>query len=394
MRRLAWIVALVSAALLAPSAAAQEVVITSPPADRPLFGEIDVAVEVRSPQAVERVEFVVDGTLVAVDREAPYRAAADVGDSNVEHRIRVVAFGARGPIGEASLQSAIYRVDDTLEVELRQLYVSVQRAGRSAGYLGREDFEIIDDGKRQRIVTFELGDAPLTAVLLLDTSASMAGDRLGSALSGARAFVGGMAPLDEAKVVLFSDRVIRTTPFAGEPTVLEASLTGGEPIGGTAVNDYLYASLKLLDARQGRRVVVLFSDGVDVHSLLSAEEVLWKAQRSQAVIYWIYLREAGEGKGPREDDAAFNSAWRDYETNQREMTFLKDAVEHSGGRIEALESASELGEAFAGILRELREQYVLGYYPTDRRHDGSWHELEVQVRGAGRVRTREGYVDD
>jgi Ca-activated chloride channel family protein len=392
VRGLAWVGALALAVPLA--AAAQEVVITSPPAGQPLFGEVDVAVEVRSSRAVERVEFVVDGTLVAVDREPPYRAAADVGDSNIEHRIRVVAFGAGGPIGEASLQSPTYRIDETLEVELRQLYVSVQREGRSTGYLEREDFEIIDDGKRQRIVTFELGDVPLTAVLLLDTSASMAGDRLGAALAGARLFVDGMASLDEAKVVLFSDRVIRTTPFASEPTVLEASLTGGEPVGGTAVNDYLYASLKLLDARQGRRVVVLFSDGIDVHSLLSAEEVLWKAQRSQAVIYWLYLREAGEGKGPREVDAAFNSAWRDYETNQREMRFLKDAVEQSGGRIEALVSVDELGEAFAGILRELREQYVLGYYPSDRRHDGSWHELKVNVSGVARVRTREGYVDD
>ncbi len=380
-------------ALSAAAATAQEVVIVSPPEGLPLFGVVDVAVEVRSPSAVERVEFVVDGTLVEVDRSAPYRATADLGEANTEHRIRAVAYGAGGPIGEAALSSPRYGVDETLEVELRQLYVSLQRAGRS-GHLGRGDFEIIDDGKRQEIVTFELGDVPLTAVLLLDTSASMAGGRLGAALAGARVFVDGMQALDEAKVVLFADRVIRTTPFAGEPTVLEASLASGDPIGGTAVNDYLYASLKLLDTRQGRRVVVLFTDGVDVHSLLSAEEVLWKAQRSQAVIYWLFLQEAGEGKGPREADAAFNSAWRDYETNQREMSLLKQAIEQSGGRIEELASVDELDGAFAGILRELREQYVLGYYPSDRRHDGSWHRIEVNVTGGTRVRTREGYVDD
>jgi len=129
--------------------------------------------------------------------------------------------------------------------------------------------------------------------------------------------------------------------------------------------------------------------------LLSAEEVLWKAQRSQAVVYWLYLKDDDSGAtGPRETEAAFNSAWRDYETNQRELAFLKQAVEQSGGRIEVLESTDQLDEAFAGILHELREQYVLGYYPSDRRHDGSWHEIKVDVRGVARVRTREGYVDD
>lgn len=389
-RALAGLLAL---ATIAP-AAAQQITIVAPMAGQPLFGVVELAAEVVASEPIARVEFIVDGSLVAVDREAPWGLLTDVGEQNVEHRIRVVAHTASGKIAEAQLTTPTYVVDDTLDVELRQLYVSVQREGRTAEYLGREDFTIVDDGKRQSIVTFELGDVPLTAVLLLDTSASMAGDRLGGALAGARVFVDGMNDLDEAKVVLFTDRVMRTTPFAGEPTVLEAALTGGEPVGGTAVNDYLYASLKLLDARQGRRVVVLFSDGIDVHSLLSAEEVLWKAQRSQAVVYWIYLRESGESGGPREADAAFNSAWRDYEANQREMDFLKRAIQQSGGRIETIDSAHQLGEAFAGILHELREQYVLGYYPSDRRHDGSWHDLQVEVRGVARVRTREGYVDD
>ncbi len=374
------------------AAAAQEVRVVHPPAGLPLFGVVDVVAEVAAPEPIVKVDFIVDGTLRATVETAPYRAAIDMGEENVAHRIRVVATTRSGRTAEGGVESTTFVVDDTLEVELRQLYVTVQRAA-GGGYLTKDDFRIVDDGAPQDIVTFELGDVPLTAVLLLDTSASMAGDRLQAALSGARVFADGMRELDEAKVVLFSDRVMRTTPFAGEPTVLAAALTGSEPTGGTAVNDYLWASLRLLDRRQGRRVVVLFTDGVDVHSLLSAEEVLWKAERSQAVIYWVYLREE-DGKGPLEGDAAFNSAWRDYETNQREMAWLKRAVGQSGGRIAELRSAEQLGEAFAGILRELREQYVLGYYPTNRRHDGSWHRLDVDVRGGGRVRTREGYVDD
>ena len=126
-----------------------------------------------------------------------------------------------------------------------------------------------------------------------------------------------------------------------------------------------------------------------VHSLLPARDVLWKAQRSQAVVYWIYLRQEEGGM-----DATFNSAWRGWEENERELELLSKVVRQSGGRVEELDDPEQLDEAFADIIRELREHYVLGYYPSRTRHDGTWHDIDVKVDGPGRVRTREGYVDD
>jgi Ca-activated chloride channel family protein len=381
-------------AAVTPTAAARpEVVIVSPQAHEPLFGEVEVEVEI-SGGAVRTVEVIVDGSLVGTLSEAPWRLVVDVGHENIEHRLRVVARMADGTALEKVVRSGTYTVDDVLDIQLRQLYVSVSSRGRAVSDLEREDFRVIDDGIEQQIVTFGRGDVPLAAVLLLDCSESMAGDRFQAALDGSRVFLRGMNTLDEVKVVLFSDRLVRTTPFATNRTVLEAALDGLSPTGGTAVNDFLYAGLQLLDARQGRRVVVLFTDGVDVHSLLSAGDVLWKAQRSQAVVYWIYLKEKRPDIAAGDSEATFNSAWRDYEANEREFRLLSKVVEQSGGRVEELDSASQLGGAFADIIRELREHYVLGYYPSQVRHDGSWHDIQVRVSGSGRVRTREGYVDD
>lgn len=371
-----------------PAAPRPELRIVSPQAGEPLFGEVEIEVEVLGGD-VRSVELVVDGALVGTLTAAPWRFSADVGHENIEHRLRLVARMADGSALEKVLRSGTYQVDDVLDIELRQLYVSVTSGGRAVRDLERDDFQVLDDGVEQEIVTFGRGNVPLAAVLLLDCSESMTGERFRSALDGSREFLRGMTALDEVKLVLFSDRLLRTTPFATDTRVLEAALEGISPVGGTAVNDYLYSGLQLLDARQGRKVVVLFTDGVDVHSLLPARDVLWKAQRSQAVVYWIYLRQEEGGM-----DATFNSAWRGWEENERELELLSKVVRQSGGRVEELDDPEQLDEAFADIIRELREHYVLGYYPSRTRHDGAWHDIDVKVDGPGRVRTREGYVDD
>ena len=111
----------------------------------------------------------------------------------------------------------------------------------------------------------------------------MQGERLEAVRRGAKAFLDGMKPADEAMLALFSDRLLRFTPFPSDKKALDASIAGTPAAGGTAVNDFLYLSLKLLDARQGQRVVVLFSDGSDVHSVLPASDVLWKARAGQSL---------------------------------------------------------------------------------------------------------------
>jgi Ca-activated chloride channel family protein len=156
--------------------------------------------------------------------------------------------------------------------------------------------------------------------------------------------------------------------------------------GGTALNDHLYAALRLLDERPGRRIVVLLSDGADVTSALSATDLRWKIQRSDAAIFWLRLQ-----RGRAEQ--SFSSAWRDVRANDREIAGLEQAVAESGGRIGVVAPGVDLAPAFAAVVAELREQYVLGYYPRDLRRDGSWRALEVRATPGVRLRYRAGWVD-
>ncbi len=376
--------------LLATQVGAVEVWIDNPSGLEYVYGEVEILATVVSDENVSGVEIWVDGNRLGELVEPPYIVTVDVGYDNTVHEFKAIVRSVTGRTATARVVTPVLKVDEVVDIELQQLYVTVTQSDRRVLDLQRQDFRILDDGDREEIVTFERGDVPLTAVLLLDCSLSMTGERLEAALDGARVFIDGMEELDEAMVMLFSDRLLRETGFSGNQSELEAALSAVEATGGTAINDHLFAAMAKLEARQGRRVVVLFSDGADVHSVLTMNEVLRKARLSQALIYWIYLPEAGDEDGA----PSYTSAWRNIEGNKLQFRQLREAVRESGGRVHPLESLDQMDEAFAGILAELREQYVLGYYPTIAQADGSWHAVKVKVKKSGLdVRTRGGYLD-
>ncbi|MFL6261777.1 MAG: VWA domain-containing protein [Thermoanaerobaculia bacterium] len=385
MRRLRAVLTGAGGLLLAGAALAQVAVrIQSPTADQPVFGPTEVSVGVASGEKVDRVDLFVNGKLMGTAQKPPFRFNVDMGDDNVRREFRAVAHTTTGATASDVVVTVPVQITDELNLKLRALFVSVIRDGQKNLALGQEDFQVFDNGAPQQIVTFGRDELPLTAVLLLDTSESM-GERLEAVRRGTRAFLDGMKPSDEAMLALFSDRLLRFTPFTSDKKELDAVIASTQAAGGTAVNDFLYLSLKLLDARQGQRVVVLFSDGSDVHSVLPAADVLWKARAGQSLIYWIQLG----GK-----HQSFTSAWRDFKGNDREYGELEKAVKESGGRILAINKIEELEGAFRNILQELRQQYALGYYPTNAKGDGKWHKVQVTLRGGGgRVHTREGYAD-
>jgi Ca-activated chloride channel family protein len=384
----AGIVAL-SLGLLAAGAARATigVRIDSPAEGTPVFGRTEVKAELFAAEPVTKVEVYVNGKLVGTVTKPPYAVTFDAGDENVKREIKVVAYGAAGVAGSATRIAVPLQIDDTMDLKLQQLFITVNRGQERALDLDQGDFRIADNGRQQQIVTFGKGELPLTAVLLLDTSESMQGERLEGVRRGATAFLQGMKPLDEAAVLMFSDRLLQVTPFSEDKSLLARSLTKAQAAGGTAVNDFLYMSLKMLEPRLGRRVVILLSDGADVHSVVPMADVLWKTHTGQAMIYWIQL-EGGE------KHHSYASAWRNAKENDKEYDTLEKAVVESGGRIQRIDKISELEGAFRGILQELREQYVIGYYPSDVKKDGRWHDIRVDVQRFGvHVRARDGYVD-
>ena len=360
--------------------------IETPSYGEPVFGVTDFAAHISAEEEIRRVEFFVDGQPTGVLTRPPWKVKVDVGEENIDREFKVVAYGQFGGVGEYSIKTRQVEILDEVDIALKQTFVTATRGGERVLDLVREDFRVRDDGERVELVTFERGDVPLTAVLLLDASESMRGRFLQAALDGSRAFLSRMRPLDEAMVMLFSDRTLAATEFSSDKEQLLAELDGTLARGGTALNDHLYASLRLLDGIQGRRVVVLFSDGADVQSVLRMQDVLWKVQRSDALIYWIRLQS---------EERSLTSAWRDSDANEAEWHGLEQAVKQSGGRVAELASIHEIEAAFEEIMDELRGQYVLGYYPPNRRADGTWRDVKVDLKGAlgVRLRFRDGYID-
>lgn len=388
MKRLPVFLVLSLAAIAGAGARAAEVRIVQPPPGQPLLGEVEVKVEVLpAGTPVERVEILLDGKPAGTAGRPPYHLLIDAGDDAREHRLEAVAHLADGSEARASLTAPRLQAEATIQVDLQQLFLTVDRGGRPVPDLTRDDFTVYDQGTPQPIATFGRGDVPFTAVLLVDTSASMAGPPLEKALDGARAFFTGMAPLDQAKLILFSDHVRLETPFTSVKPVLTLGLRGISAEGGTALNDALYLAVKRLEPVRGRKIVVLLSDGVDIESVLSISEAS-ALSRGQVTLYWLRL-----GKGFNGRKVLMSSAWRDAPEHDREIEQLGAAVTESGGRIVELPSAEEIPATFSALLRELRDQYVLGITPRQTGGKGAWHEVRVEARNGVRARTQSGYFE-
>jgi Ca-activated chloride channel homolog len=356
---------------------------------RPASGSLFVEVYVDGPALVESVVLYVDEEIIAAKEEPPYRFLVELGEENRAHSFEAIAYDARDVVARRRIETPAIPVDEVVDINLRQLYVTVTRAGSLEGGLDREAFTVLDQGRPQNLVTFADGSAALTLALLLDTSISMMGEQLALALAGLDAALGRLELLDEASVYAFDDQLRHVARFAGPGARAADLLSLGDRSaqGGTALNDVLYLALRNLERRQGRRVVILLSDGVDVHSALSAEDVRRAQGGSDAMVYWIFLDDKPIG-------ARQTSVWRTSQDHLREQVTLRRLVEESGGRVVAIRRAGEIADAFHEVFDELRSQYVLGFYPSQQRGDGSWHRIEVIVRGPGLgARTRRGYYD-
>lgn len=386
MRTVKIAISVLAGALIAVyPAISLEVTIVQPSPLEPTFGEVEVMASVVTERAIQSLELFVDDRSIGILEQPPFRWILDLGDQNQEHRFRVVAIDVDSRTAEALLTTPGVRIDERVDLELQQLFVTVTRQGKMADTLDREAFSVADKGQPQTLVTFERGNVPLTAVVLVDTSESMAGGELEAAVQSTETFVQGMRPLDQAMLLLFSDQIVRVTPMTGFRDVLSTALTNVTARSGTALNDHLYIAFKLLERRQGRRVILVLSDGLDSASVLSMRQVLSTAERCQSLVYWLRLPSPG---------LDHTSTWRNAEGFRKEGTAFEQIVKQSGGQIIELSGVESAAGAFANVLEELRGQYVLGYYPTTRTDDTSWHPVRVRVDGPGlKVRTRSGYID-
>ncbi len=249
--------------------------------------------------------------------------------------------------------------------------------------LGNDDFSIFEDGIKQDISYFDRSNQPIALALLIDTSASME-EKLGTAQEAAVGFAKRLRSDDVAEVIDFDSRVDIVSKFTNDTTDLERAIRQTVAGGSTSLYNAIYISLKELKKIQARstddarrQAIVVLSDGEDTSSLVTFEEVLDLAKRSETAIYAIGLRgrDVYATKGFREADFV-----------------LRQLAEETGGRAFFPNHVDELEGVYTQIAEELSSQYVLGYTSKNIRRDGAWRRVVVRVnRPSIRTRTKQGY---
>jgi Ca-activated chloride channel homolog len=268
-------------------------------------------------------------------------------------------------------------------VELVLLNVSVtDSSDRHISNLSADDFSIFEDNRPQELSFFSPANSALAVSLLLDTSSSME-ERMPLTQRAATDFVGKLRPGDVAEVIDFDSKVEVLQPFTGDRGLLETAIQRTRAGGSTALYNAVYIALRQLDKMKPlegdeirRQVMVVLSDGEDTSSLVTFDELLDAAKRSQTAIYTIGL--GLEEEPPRA-------------TLTGKFT-LQRLAQETGGQLFAAKQAAELSNVYSRIADELTSQYVLGYLSSNVRRDGGWRSTTVRVRRPGlQVRTRPGY---
>ena len=260
--------------------------------------------------------------------------------------------------------------------QLVPIYVTVTDDDRRlVPGLIEEDFEIYDEGERQELAFFDNQVQPITVVVMLDTSASMT-PSIRFLEAAAEQFLIRLLPEDQGRVGAFNDKIEFSPEFTSDRDALTAALRELDFGNPTRLYDAIDASLDTLVGIEGRRVILVFTDGDDTGSDASQGDVLERARNDEVMIYAIGL-ESNYFNGVRQ-------------VRSRPDRGLRRLADETGGGYFELDDTDQLGPTFTRVAQELHSQYVLGFAPT--KVDGKVHELEVRMKQRGmRARARKTY---
>lgn len=271
--------------------------------------------------------------------------------------------------------------------------VLVTDGNRPVAGLTAADFELRDSGVPQRIDSLALEDVPLSIMLALDTSESVAGAPLLHLKTAAAAVIDLLGREDRAALLTFSHEVKLRSPWT-EPAGLLAPIALTEASGATSLHDAAYAALTLKDERSGRSLVLVFSDGDDTSSWLPGAAVIDLARRSDSVVYAVGLR-SGTGLIPGylvDVSSGLQAPPPRVTATALADRFLAALAVETGGRHVDAENSRELRDTFVRIVSEFRSRYLLMYTPRGV-DSGGWHPIEVKLKGKrGKITARRGYL--
>jgi Ca-activated chloride channel homolog len=271
-------------------------------------------------------------------------------------------------------------------IDLVILNVTVTgRGGQYEADLSADDFQVFEDGRPQEVAFFSPANVPLSVSLVLDTSSSM-DDEMALSKQAAMDFIAKLRPGDIAEVVSFDSRVEVLQPLTSNRTLLESAIQRMRAGGSTALHNAVYIVLKQLEKQKPattddirRQVIVVLSDGDDTSSLVTFDQLLDSAKRSQTVIYTVGLglEPITAMKGSTRSDAEFG---------------LRQLAQETGGRLFMLKRPVDLIDVYSQIANELTNQYIVGYLSTNAGADGAWRRVSVRVNRPNlQARTRAGY---
>jgi Ca-activated chloride channel family protein len=272
----------------------------------------------------------------------------------------------------------------SVKVNLVRLLVSVHNQfGAVLTGLDKQDFRVVDSGVPQEIAVFERNTSlPLSVAILIDTSGSTQQDlhyEVASVLKFIPTLLQAGNPDDTFALFSFNWRTNLEVDFSRNQHRAERALHALRGEGGTSLYDAIYLASDTLAGREGRHVMVVVTDGGDTTSYKRYGDALAAAQRADVVMYPVVVI-------PIESDAGRNLGGEHA---------LATLAASTGGRIFNPQGFDQLDSAFAEILRELRTQYLLGFYPKNvREQPHSFHAVKVETGNPGyRVTARSGYYE-
>src|SRR5947209_17177163 len=230
--------------------------------------------------------------------------------------------------------------------------------------LNRDNFEVFEGAKPQRIQHFSSEDVPVSVGIILDVSGSMA-DKLERVREAVNQLCEVSNPQDEYFMMTFADEPRLTVDFTTNPEDLKKELVFTQPKGRTSLLDAIHLALrKLKNAKYGRRALLVISDGGDNHSRYGEREIKGLAKESDVMIYSIgvfdrYVPTPEELRGP---------------------ALLGDIADPTGGRAFTVDNPNIMPSIARHIGMELRTQYVLAYRPQETPHKGKWRKIRVRLR--------------
>lgn len=284
-----------------------------------------------------------------------------------------------------------------VNVNLVVIHATVRdKKGNMVNGLTKKDFVVYEDGVPQKLNVFSHADIPVTMGIVIDDSGSMQTKRP-SVNAAALTFVKTSNPQDQVFVVNFNDAYYLDTPgnFAQNMEELKAALDKIDSRGGTAMRDAIYASLDHMKlGNRDKKVLLVITDGDDNASRYSFEQLLRYAQKSNVVIYCIGLLGGDDSGGGLVSDLFGHHL---SSSDRHAAKVLRELSRATGGQAYFPKTLDEVQSTCTRIAHDIRDQYTLGYYPTNFKQDGTYRTVKVEAfdpNHHGRrldVRTRTGY---